>query len=70
MGDMDMKYLVNGIEMTRKELENNVLEVVLDLGKEKSPLMAYRECYTVEHNVNRHACKIARDLGWDVEAVR
>lgn len=62
-----MNYIVNGTLMTREQLVKKVLEIVLDLGKEKAPMMAYRTIYPVEYNVKHHACKIARALGWEVE---
>ena len=62
-----MGYIVNGTPMTRDELAKKVLETVLDLGPEKAPLMAYRPLYTVKQNVDRHACGIARAMGWSVE---
>lgn len=62
-----MGYVVNGVPMTRNELVENVLKAVLELESEKAPAMAYRPLYTVEHNVNRHACKIARAMGWSVK---
>jgi hypothetical protein len=62
-----MKYIVNGTIMTRDELVKKVLETVLDLGKEKAPMMAYRPIYSVEHNVKNHACKIAKAMGWNIE---
>ena len=65
-----MSYVVNGTPMTREELVKKVLETVLDLGKEKAPMMAYRAIYPVEHNVKNHACGIARAMGWEVEVVR
>jgi hypothetical protein len=65
-----MSYVVNGTPMTREELIKKVLETVLDLGEEKSPMMTYRAIYPVEYNVKHHACKIARALGWEVEVVR
>lgn len=62
-------YIVNGTEMSRKQLVEKVLEAVLDLGEEKAPMMAYRSIYPVEYNVKNHACKIARDMYWEVEFI-
>lgn len=61
-----MRYLVNGKTINRNQLIELVLETVKDLPKEKQPLMASRECYSLEHNVKVHAYKIARALGWDI----
>ena len=61
-----MRYIVNGKTVNRNQLIELVLETVKDLPKEKQPLMASRECYSLEHNVKTHACKIARALGWEV----
>lgn len=65
-----MLYKVNGTLMTRNALVYKVLEIVLDLGEEKAPSMAYRPIYSVEHNVKNHACKIAREMGWEVIVIR
>ena len=64
-----MIYLVNGEKLTRSELIEKVLNLVLDLGKDKAPTMAYIGNNTIERNVNKHACKIARSLGWEVETI-
>ena len=64
-----MKYLLGNKEITRKELETLVLKEVLELGKEKSPTIAYRGTYPVEYNVKNHACQIARNLGWDIKYI-
>lgn len=61
-----MNYYVNGELMNRKELVAKVLEICIDLGEEKGPVMAYLRNYPIEVNVERHACGIARSLGWSV----
>ena len=62
-----MMYIVNGLLMDRNELVEEVLAEVKKRGEENSPSMAYRPTYPVEINVDRHACKIARAMGWRVE---
>lgn len=61
-----MRYLVNGIIRSRKELVDLVLATISEMPIEECPIMAKRDIYSLEHNVKNHACKIARHLGWEV----
>ena len=61
-----MRYLVNGIITSRKQLVDLVLATVKEMPVEERPMMAKREIYPLEHNVKNHAYKIARHLGWEV----
>ena len=65
----EMIYNVNGTQMTRTELIQKILETVLDLSFEKAPVMATLRQYSIEHNVSRHAVKIAKAMMWEVETV-
>lgn len=61
-----MRYLVNGVMTSRKQLVDLVLTTVKKMPIEERPIMATREIYPIEYNVKNHACGIARAMGWEV----
>ena len=65
-----MTYIVNGeYEFNRKELEEFVTDILLSNIEKVDTLIRYFPHYSLEDNVRLSACKLARELGFEVISV-